>query len=141
MRCRLYFLLPDVSSARQTVDDLLLSRIEERHIHVLAKDGVALEGLHEASVLQKSDIAHGAEIGLAVGGAAGIVAGLLVVYFPPTGVSLQLVTVLITAVFGALFGAWVSSMAARDQIPYRTSASARHVHHHQYAPFGDCCFK
>ena len=116
MRCRLYFLLPNVNSALQTVDDLLLSRIEERHIHVLAKDGIPMEGLHEASVWQKSDIAHGAEMGLAVGGVAGVLVGLLVVYFPPNGVSLQLVTVLITAVFGALFGAWVSSMVA-SRIP------------------------
>ena len=37
MRRRLYFLLPDVSSARQVVDDLLLARIEARRIHVLGR--------------------------------------------------------------------------------------------------------
>ena len=40
---RLYFLLPDVATARTVVDELLLARIEERHIHVIAKEGVALE--------------------------------------------------------------------------------------------------
>ncbi len=112
MRRRLYFMLPDVRNTRQMVDDLLLARIENQHIHVLAKDGVPLEGLHEASILQKTDIAHGAETGLAVGGAIGIFAGLAAILFPPAGVSLELVTILIAALIGAAFGAWVSSMVA-----------------------------
>lgn len=112
MRRRLYFMLPDVASARKMVNDLLLARIEERHIHVLAKDGVPLEGLHEASILQKTDIAHGAEIGLALGGIAGIVVGLIAMFFPPAGWTPNFVVVLITALIGAAFGAWASSMVA-----------------------------
>lgn len=112
MRRRLYFLLPDTTSAKQVVDDLLLARIEERHMHFMARDGVPLDGLHEASILQKSDIVHGAESGLVVGGIAGVIAGMVVLAFPPTGTSLQLVTVLITAMLGAAFGVWVSSMIA-----------------------------
>lgn len=112
MRRRLYFVLPDIASAKQIVNDLLLARIEDRHMHFLAKDGVALDGLHEASILQKSDIVHGAETGIVIGGVAGVVAGIAVMMFPPTGASMQLVTVLITAVLGAMFGAWVSSMIA-----------------------------
>lgn len=112
MRRRLYFLLPDTASARQVVDDLLLARIEERHMHLLARDDIPLEGLHEASILQKSDIVHGAESGLVMGGIAGIVAGLVVLAFPPDGTSLNLVTVLVTAMLGAAFGTWVSSMIA-----------------------------
>src|SRR5439155_682216 len=42
MRRRLYWLLPDVESARRTVDDLLLARIEDRHMHVLARRGTDL---------------------------------------------------------------------------------------------------
>ena len=112
MRRRLYFLLPDTTSAKQIVDDLLLARIEERHMHFMAKDGIPLDGLHEASILQKSDIVHGAESGLVVGGIAGVIAGMVVLAFPPTGTPLQLVTVLITAMLGAAFGVWVSSMIA-----------------------------
>jgi uncharacterized membrane protein YeaQ/YmgE (transglycosylase-associated protein family) len=112
MRRRLYFMLPDVGSARQIVNELLLARIEDRHIHLLAKDGVQLAGLHEASLFQKTDIAHGAELGLAVGAVIGAIAGMIAVVFPPSGISMQLVTVLITALVGAAFGAWVSSMVA-----------------------------
>jgi hypothetical protein len=112
MRRRLYFMVPGVANARQIRDELLLARIEDAHIHVMAKDNVPLTGLHEASILQKTDFVHGAETGLAVGGGIGIIAGLVAVFFPPAGVDLQLVTILLTALIGAAFGAWVASMVA-----------------------------
>ena len=112
MRRRLHFMLPDVDSARKMMDEMLLARIEERRVHFLARRGTLPSDLPEATVLQKTDVVHGAQLGIAIGGVAGTLGGLLVVLFPPDGVSLQLVTVLIAALVGALFGAWVSSMAA-----------------------------
>jgi hypothetical protein len=105
-------MVPDVASARLIRDELLLARIEDSHLHVLAKDGIPLNGLHEASILQKTDFVHGAETGLAIGGGIGILAGVTALFFPPAGVDLQLVTILATALIGAAFGAWVSSMVA-----------------------------
>lgn len=112
MKRRLYFVLSSLTSAKQVVNDLLLARIEDRHMHFHAKDGVSLDGLHQATLFQTSDIVHGAESGLVVGGVAGVMAGIAVMMFPPTGVPMQLVTVLITAVLGSVFGVWVSSMIA-----------------------------
>jgi hypothetical protein len=112
MRRRLYFILPDIESARAMLDEMLLARIEVKHIHFLAKRGTLPEDLPEANMLQKTDIVHGAQLGMVIGAGAGTAGGLLVVLFPPAGVSLQWVTVLVTALLGALFGAWVSSMAA-----------------------------
>jgi len=112
MRRRLYFMLPDSNSAREMLDEMLLARIEIRYIHFLARRGTLPSELPEASVLQKTDIVHGAQLGVAIGGVAGTLGGLLVVLFPPGGTSLQLVTVLIAALLGSLFGAWASSMAA-----------------------------
>ena len=132
MRRRLYFMVPDTRSARQIRDELLLARIEDDHIHVMARDGTSLEGLHEASVLQTSDFVHGAETGLAVGGGIGIIAGLVAVFFPPAGIDLQLVTILLTALIGAAFGAWVASMVA-SSIPnsrlksFESAIAAGHV--------------
>jgi hypothetical protein len=54
MRRRLYFLLPDVASARHTVDDLLLARVEDRHMHVLARRDTDLGNLHEAAAASRS---------------------------------------------------------------------------------------
>ena len=110
MRRRLYFLLPDVASARHTVDDLLLARVEDRHMHVLARRDTDLGNLHEASALQKTDLVHGAEIGLVIGGIGGCLLGLFVVLTPPEGFTLELATVLATTLGGALLGAWVASL-------------------------------
>lgn len=106
---RLYFVLPDVQSARQMLDEMLLARIEERHIHFLAKRGLLPPDLPEASPLQKTDAIHGAWTGIVVGGACGVLAGVVLFLYPP-GIELKLVTVLLAAIVGAMFGAWVSSM-------------------------------
>jgi hypothetical protein len=110
MRRRLYFLLPDVESARLTANDLLLARVEFRHMHFLARRGMDLGDLHEANPLQKTDLVHGAEVGLVLGGVCGLLLGLFVVFSPPPGVTLEFIIVLATAIGGALLGAWVASL-------------------------------
>jgi len=112
----MYVTLPDVASARKLADDLLLARVEDRHMHFLARRGTDLGGLHEASYLQKTDVVHGGFTGLVIGGVCGIALGLVLVWFPPEGASLQLVTVLVTAVAGAALGVWVASMVGL-QVP------------------------
>lgn len=114
MRRRLYFLLPNVSRAQQAVNELLLARIDDHHIHVMAKEGTDLGDLPTASLLQRSDFIHGIEIGLSVGGATGIVAGMVAIAFPPAGVELGGWTLLALALAGALIGAWVSGMVGSD---------------------------
>jgi len=110
MRLRMYVTLPDVASAKQLANDLLLARIEDRHMHFLARRGTDLGELHEASYLQKTDAVHGAFTGLVIGGIVGVVVGLLLVYFPPGGMSVQLVAVLIAAFVGSALGIWISTM-------------------------------
>lgn len=112
MRRRLYFVLPDVTSARSMLNEMLLARIECRQIHFLGKRGSLPDDLPEATVLQKTDIVHGAQIGIAIGAVVGAVAGTLVVFFPPEGVTLKFITILAVAIGGAFFGAWASSMVA-----------------------------
>jgi hypothetical protein len=112
MRRRLYFVLPDIDCARAMLDDLLLARIECRHIHFHSKRDSLPDDLPQASVLQKTDIVHGAQTGIVIGGVVGAVAGALLVFFPPEGATLALMTVLLVAIGGAVFGAWASSMVA-----------------------------
>jgi hypothetical protein len=115
---RIYFLLPNIERARQVVDELLLARIEEHHIHVLAREGTPMENLPEASFLQRSDFVPALERGLAVGGGAGLVAGLVAVTFPPAGMVLGGGALLGIALAGAGMGAWISSMIGMD-VPNR----------------------
>lgn len=112
MRRRLYFVLPDVASARLTSNDLLLARVEDRHMHFLARRGTDLGELNEATYLQKSDLVHGALVGLAIGGIGGLALGMLIVLYPVQGTHPQLIAVLVAAIVGALLGAWAASMAA-----------------------------
>lgn len=112
---RLYFLVPNVESARKIVNELLLARVEVRHIHIVAKEGTPMEDLPEAGVAQKSDFVPALERGLAVGGATGALAGLVAVTFPPAGLALGGgAVVLATALAGAGIGGWASSMIGSD---------------------------
>jgi hypothetical protein len=116
MRLRMYVTLPDLESAKRLCNDLLLARIEDRHMHFLAARGTPLGDLHEASYLHKSDAVHAAFVGLVVGGVLGVVIGLALVHFPPGGMNMELVAVLIAALVGAGLGAWVASMVGL-QVP------------------------
>jgi hypothetical protein len=141
MRRRLYVICPDLQAAQQTMNDLLLARIDERHIHVLARRGSPMEELHEANILQTSDLVHGAELGLVIGGACGVLLGVGLVLIPFAGVKLQLVTVFITAVGGALFGTWASSMIAASVPNTRLLAFAKDIEEGKYLMMVDVPFR
>jgi hypothetical protein len=113
MRHRLYYLLPDMDSARRTMDDMLLSRIEERHIHFLTGGTPLPHDLPEATFFQKTDVVHGAESGMIIGAILGMAVGVLVVfYFDLTAKSAEAALVLMTTICGTFFGGWAASMAA-----------------------------
>lgn len=109
---RLYFLAPKVESARQIVDELLLARIDSRHIHIAAADHHVLTemDLPEANLLQESDFIPAVERGLAIGGATGILAGLVAIALPGVGLALGGGAILGIGLAGAGFGAWLSGM-------------------------------
>ncbi|KQV87524.1 MULTISPECIES: hypothetical protein [unclassified Roseateles] len=108
MRKRIYWLLPHLSSARRTMDELLLARITEHHIHFVAAEGAAMDGLHAANVLQTSDLVeaaqNGALIGSGLGAAGGVAAALAISAASPAAVVIGLAAV------GAMLGTWSSSM-------------------------------
>lgn len=111
MRHRLYYLLPDIDSARRALDDLLLSRIEERHIHFMTGGAPLPPDLPEANFLHKTDVINGAESGMLAGSVLGLAFGfLLVAYFDlPASEALVIVS---TTLIGLLFGGWAASMVA-----------------------------
>ena len=111
---RLYFMVPDIDTANTVVDELLLKRVDEHHIHVVAKEGTPMGDLPEANLLQKSDFIPAMERGLAVGGITGLVAGLAAMTFPPAGLVLAGGAVLGTSLAGAGIGAWISGMIGMD---------------------------
>ena len=107
---RIYFLVPDIATTKRIVDELLLARIEERHIHVIAKRGTELEDIPEASLVQKSDFIPAVERGLAVGGSVGALAGLVAVALPPASTVIAGGILLGSALAGAGVGAWAGAL-------------------------------
>jgi hypothetical protein len=110
MRRRLYFLLPDVESARRTADDLLLARVEDRHMHFLARRGTDLAELHEAGYLIKTDFVHGAGVGLGLGALGGAALGAAILFYPIEGTQPHPLAFFVAVLVGAVLGAWVASM-------------------------------
>jgi hypothetical protein len=110
MRRRLYFLLPDVESARDTADDLLLARVEDRHMYFLARRGTDLGELHEAGYLMKTDLLHGAGVGLGLGALGGAALGVMILFYPIEGTQPHPLAFFIAVLVMAALGAWVASM-------------------------------
>jgi hypothetical protein len=107
---RLYFLMPDIATTHGLVEELLLSHVEEHHIHVVAKEGTPMEELPEANLMQKSDFVPGIEKGLTLGAATGLVCGLVAMALPATGLIIGGGAVLFITAAGAGVGGLMSSM-------------------------------
>lgn len=118
MRKRIYWLLPEVQSAREVMNDLLLARIENSHIHFMAREGIDLTGLHEANLLQASDFVRSAQMGLGVGAALGGGAGALITLSSLGDMVSKPGLVAALTALGAAFGAWSASMIGAS-IPSR----------------------
>lgn len=108
MRHRLYYFLPDMESARHAFDDMLLSRIEQKHVRFISDKTPLPPDLPEAGFLLKTDVLHGAATGMIVGAVLGAVLGSLLIGYAGLGRA----TILVTTLMGTLFGGWASSMAA-----------------------------
>ena len=107
---RLYFLVPYVEVGKKVVDELLLARIEWKHIHVLAKRGTPLEDLPEASFWQKSDIIPAMLRAVPMGGGTGILCGLVALALEPHLVVAGGAVLLGGALVGVGVGTWLGGM-------------------------------
>lgn len=109
---RLYFLAPTIESMQAIVSECKSMGVMDRHIHIVGHNHDAIEMAHlpEATLMQKSDFIPAVERGMALGGVAGLVAGIIGVTFPPAGLVLGGGAVLGLGLFGAGFGAWASGM-------------------------------
>lgn len=108
----LYFRVPTVESAARIVQDLRSQGIPESQVTVLGKDHYHLQmaHLHEAGILQTTDLLHSLIRGIIVGFIAGLLVGFLLWEFPIEGLELGLWSFLCLGLVGGLFGAWGSSL-------------------------------
>jgi hypothetical protein len=111
MKRRIYWLMPDVASARQAMDDLVWARVDVAHIHFVGPEGMDMAGLHAANVWQTSDLVHAAKTGWVVGSACGLVVGFAAaLLFPIVGDDPEWEVAVLVALLGGVVGAWSASM-------------------------------
>lgn len=111
---RIYVLLPDAKSATRIIEELLLRRIEWRHVHVLAAEGVQTADLPKATLAQRSDLLPALARGTAVGWFTGMVVGLAALVFHPEGLKFGAGAVVLITLLSAGFGAWTATMIGVD---------------------------
>ena len=91
MRPQLKFLLPDIKTANQASEALLLARVDNKNICFLAKPGTDLGQLQAASTLESTNVVNEGEKGILIGATIGLIAGLLThFYFPSIPQSLHI---------------------------------------------------
>lgn len=107
---RLCFVSPDVSHARDAIHALRDAGVPDRHLYVVAQQGVDIAGLPDAGP-EDNDFLPAYERGLALGGASGLLAGLLVMAFPPAGIVVGGGALMLVTLFGAGLGGLLTGLA------------------------------
>ncbi len=110
MKRRLYVVLLNLAGAIQTANDLLMARIEDRHMHFLGRCGMSLGILHKASYFQKSDVRHARYLGAGLGALGGMLLGIYLKLTPIGDFEFGVGTFLLATIGGAAFGAWASTL-------------------------------
>jgi len=109
---RMYFMIPNASLARTIHNELLLARVGESRMHVIAREDVDLNDLPEANIFQKSDLLHSIQTGIPLGGLTGVVLGALAVSLGAVSPGYEGVTIMLTVFAGLFLGVFASTLIA-----------------------------
>ncbi len=109
---RMYFIIPNVSLARTIHNELLLSRVAESKMHVIAREDVDLNDLPEANILQKSDLVHSIQRGIPLGGLTGVLLGALAISLGMVSPGYEGITMMLTVLAGLFIGVFSSTLIA-----------------------------
>lgn len=127
MRRRLYFVLPNVQCAQTIMNELLLDRIAESHIHFHAKNEQVLGSLPKANAAEKSDVVYSAMAGFVFGAVFGLLGGLLAYLVPWWFGEVTLMVIPYCMVLGALScTAWAAAVATAAP-SYRIKSYQRQI--------------
>lgn len=112
MRRKLYFVLPNINSAHIMMDELLLDRIDENHIHFHAEKEQELGNLPKAVAMEKSDVIYSAMGGFLFGALFGLLGGVLAYMVPWWFGEVSLTVIPYCIILGALAcAAWAAAVA------------------------------
>lgn len=109
---RLYFLAPNIKSTQSIVHELHEKGITDDDIHVVGKDHASLAKahIHEAGLLETTDVTHAMHQGAKYGALVGFTGGILAAIFLPISLLFKFVTLIGLTMFGTAFGTWASSL-------------------------------
>jgi len=122
---RVYVLMPTEDSCRLLVEELEAADTPPGQLHAIAGLAHDLKDLPAASVWQRTELAQGIEWGMGLGGAAGLLGGLLAVAFPPAGIVLGGGALLAGTAAGAGFGALVSALLGSQEHNHKLDSFQR----------------
>lgn len=124
MRRKLYFVVPDIKSANAMMNELLLDRIDEDHIHFHARNEQTLGQLPKANAVEKSDVVYSAMAGFVFGAVFGLFGGMLAYLVPWWFGEVTLMVIPYCMVIGAMScAAWAAAVA--------TAAPSHRINTHQ----------
>ena len=94
------------------MDELHHDGVDDEHIHVVGKQTPDFRKahLHEATIADTTDVVSAMERGAIIGSLSGLILGAIIVSTDAVGVALGAGTIVGFGIFGAAFGAWVSSL-------------------------------
>ena len=109
---RLCLLVPDIVTTKRIAEHIKTSGISDSHIHVLGKSALAIEHihLHQANLLQTTNLSRALLIGGALGLIVGALSGLSLFIFSPWGMNVPISGVIIFTFVGLILGLWISGL-------------------------------
>ncbi|PBJ83062.1 hypothetical protein CMZ84_00410 [Lysobacteraceae bacterium NML93-0399] len=108
MKVRRVYSTRSVPEAEAAVRAAREAGIEDADVSLVARGDIELQALPEHQKEAPTDFKHAAMRGAGIGGATGLLAGLVAVAVPPLG--LTLAGVALTTLGGAAVGTWASSL-------------------------------
>ena len=108
MKIRRVYSTSSLPAAEAAVRALRGAGIPDEDVSLVARGDIELESMPEHQKEAPTDFKHAAVRGAGIGGATGLLAGLVAVAVPPLG--LTLAGVALTTLGGAAVGTWASSL-------------------------------
>lgn len=117
----LYYLMDRLDTASAVATTLKELGIRDDGYYIVSKDhdGLRRHNLHDASVLDETDLVHSGVRGAIIGGLCGLLFALWVAITQPLGLQLNLLTFLLVSIFIGHFGAWVGGMVGLSHESYK----------------------
>ncbi|ATD67590.1 MULTISPECIES: hypothetical protein [Luteimonas] len=108
MKIRRVYSTSSLPAAEAAVRAVRSAGIPDEDVSLVARGDIELQAMPEHQKEAPTDFKHAAIRGAGIGGATGLLAGLVAVAIPPLG--LTLAGVALTTLGGAAIGTWASSM-------------------------------